>query len=60
MVRAISYLLPNFQNFNVTGAVTHARGVPGTLVLHVTLYTLVYSAVVLTGASAVFSRRNLK
>jgi hypothetical protein len=44
----------------VTGAVAHARGVPGTLVVNVTLYTLVYSAVVLTGASAVFSRRNLK
>ena len=60
MVRGISYLLPNFQNFNVTGAVAHARGVPGALVLHVTFYTLVYCALVLTGASAVFSRRNLK
>jgi len=60
VVRGVSYLLPNFQNFNVTGAVAHARGVPGALVVHVTLYTLVYCAVVLTGASAVFSRRNLK
>jgi Cu-processing system permease protein len=60
MLRGISYLLPNFQNFNVTGAVAHERGVPASLVWHVTLYTAVYCAVVLTGATLVFSRRNLK
>jgi ABC-type transport system involved in multi-copper enzyme maturation permease subunit len=60
LVRGISYLLPNFQNFNVTGAVAHGRGVPGSLVWHVTVYTVVYCAVVLAGASAVFARRNLK
>lgn len=60
MLRGISYLLPNFQNFNVTGAVAHERGVPASLVWHVTLYTAVYCGVVLTGAALVFSRRNLK
>ena len=60
MLRGISYLLPNFQNFNMTGAVAHERGVPASLVWHVTLYTAVYCAVVLTGAALVFSRRNLK
>jgi len=60
VVRGISYLLPNFQNFNVTGAVAHGRGVPASLVWHVTAYTVVYCAVVLAGASAVFARRNLK
>jgi ABC-type transport system involved in multi-copper enzyme maturation permease subunit len=60
LMRGISYLLPNFQNFNVMGAVVHGRGVPAGIVWHATLYAIVYIAIVLTGAGAVFSRRNLK
>jgi ABC-type transport system involved in multi-copper enzyme maturation permease subunit len=60
LMRGISYLLPNFQNFNVMGAVVHGRGVPAAIVWHATLYALLYIAIVLTGAAAVFSRRNLK
>lgn len=60
MLKAISYLLPNFENFNVMGAVAHGRGVPGRLVLHDSLYAIVYCGIVLLGAAAVFSRRNLK
>lgn len=60
MFRGISYLLPNFQNFNVMATVAHARGVPGSLVLQDTLYALVYGAMVMAAAAMVFSRRNLK
>lgn len=60
VLRGISYLLPNFQNFNVMGAVVHGRGVPGVFVWQATLYALVYTAIILTGAAVVFSRRNLK
>jgi ABC-type transport system involved in multi-copper enzyme maturation permease subunit len=60
LMRGISYLLPNFQNFNVMGAVVHGRGAPAAIVWHATLYALLYVAIVLTGAAAVFSRRNLK
>jgi ABC-type transport system involved in multi-copper enzyme maturation permease subunit len=60
LTRGISYLLPNFQNFNVMGAVVHGRDVPASLVWHATLYAVLYIAIVLTGAAAVFSRRNLK
>ncbi len=59
-MRGISYLLPNFENFNVMGAVVHGRGVPAALVWQATLYALLYTAIVLTGAAIVFSRRNLK
>jgi hypothetical protein len=38
----------------------HGRTVPGTLVLQNTLYAVIYCAIVLTGAAAVFSRKNLK
>lgn len=60
MLRGISYLLPNFQNFNVMGAVAHGRGVAGRLVLQDTWYTILYSAMVLAAAAMIFSRRNLK
>ena len=38
----------------------HGRAVPGTLILQNTLYVVIYCAIVLTGAAAVFSRKNLK
>jgi ABC-type transport system involved in multi-copper enzyme maturation permease subunit len=60
MLRGISYLLPNFENFNVMGAVAHERGVPGILVWHDTWYAIVYCGMVLAAAAMVFSRRNLK
>jgi ABC-type transport system involved in multi-copper enzyme maturation permease subunit len=60
MLKGISYLLPNFENFNVMGAVVHGRGVPGTLVAQNTAYTVLYGAMVLAAAAMIFSRRNLK
>ena len=60
MLRGISYLLPNFENFNVTAPVSHGRGVPAMLMVHATLYAVIYCAIVLAGAAMVFSRRNLK
>jgi Cu-processing system permease protein len=56
----LSYLLPNFENFNVMAMAAHGRAVPGELILQNTLYTMIYCAIVLTAAAAAFSRRNLK
>ena len=56
----LSYLLQNFENFNVMAMAAHGRAVPGALILQNTLYTVVYCTIVLTAAAAVFSRRNLK
>jgi Cu-processing system permease protein len=56
----LSYLLPNFENFNVMAMAAHGRAVPGALILQNTLYTVLYCTVVLTAAAVVFSRRNLK
>jgi ABC-type transport system involved in multi-copper enzyme maturation permease subunit len=60
LLRGVSYLLPNFENFNVMGAVAHGRGVPASLVWQDTTYTILYAAIVLAAAAVVFSRRNLK
>jgi ABC-type transport system involved in multi-copper enzyme maturation permease subunit len=56
----LSYLLPNFENYNVMALAAHGRAVPGVLIQQNTLYTVVYCTIVLTAAAAVFSRRNLK
>jgi len=56
----LSYLLPNFENFNVMAMAAHGRAVPGALIQQNTVYTMVYCTIVLTAAAAVFSRRNLK
>lgn len=60
LLRVISYVLPNFENFNVMGVVAHGGSVPGSLVLYGTLYAVAYGAIVLATAAMVFSRRDLK
>jgi ABC-type transport system involved in multi-copper enzyme maturation permease subunit len=60
LTKWLSYVLPNFENFNVMAMAAHGRAVPGALILENTLYTVIYCAIILTAAAAVFSRRNLK
>ncbi|HJX96935.1 MAG TPA: hypothetical protein VJ324_15020, partial [Candidatus Acidoferrum sp.] len=60
LLRGLSYLLPNFENFNVMAAAVHGREIPGALILQNTAYAALYSGIVLLVAAAVFSRRNLK
>lgn len=60
LLRGISYLLPNFENFNVMGPVAHGRGIPASLIWQDTSYSILYATIVLAGAAIVFSRRNLK
>jgi len=59
-MRWISYVLPNFDNFDVVGAAAHGRAVPAALIWQNTLYAALYCLIVLLAAAAVFSRRNLK
>jgi ABC-type transport system involved in multi-copper enzyme maturation permease subunit len=58
--RWLSYVLPNFENFDVMAAATHGRMIPASLILENTIYALLYCSVVMLTAAAVFSRRNLK
>ena len=59
-LRWLSYLLPNFENFDVMGAAAHGRAIPGALIAQNTLYAALYCAIVLIVAAATFSQRNLK
>jgi ABC-type transport system involved in multi-copper enzyme maturation permease subunit len=56
----VSYVLPNFENFNVMAAAAHGKPVPAVLILQNTAYAILYCGIVLAAAAAVFSRRNLK
>jgi len=60
LLSVLSYLLPNFGNYDVMGAAAHGRPVPGSLILHNTLYTALYCAIVLSAAAVIFSRKDLK
>jgi ABC-type transport system involved in multi-copper enzyme maturation permease subunit len=60
IMRRLSYLLPNFDNFDVMAMAAHGRAVPGALILSNTIYAVVYCAIVLAAAAVVFSKRDLK
>jgi ABC-type transport system involved in multi-copper enzyme maturation permease subunit len=55
-----AYLVPNFSAFNVISSVAHGQPVATQLILHNSLYAIVYSAMALSGAVLIFERRNLK
>jgi ABC-type transport system involved in multi-copper enzyme maturation permease subunit len=59
-LRWLSYILPNFENFNVTALAAHSKSIPHALILQNTLYAMIYCGIVLAGASVIFARRNLK
>jgi hypothetical protein len=59
-LRWLSYLLPNFENFDVMGLAAHGEAIPAGLVLRNTMYAALYCTIVLTAAAAIFSKRNLK
>jgi hypothetical protein len=60
LATAIAYLVPNFSALNVISQVAHGDSVAGRLILYNTVYALLYSAMVISGAVLIFQRRNLK
>ena len=60
VLRWLSYVLPNFENFDVMASAAHGRSIPGALILQNTAYAALYCAILLAAASVIFSRRNLK
>jgi Cu-processing system permease protein len=56
----ISYILPNFGNYDVMGAAAHGRAIAGALVAQNTAYTALYCAMVLAAAATIFSHKDLK
>jgi ABC-type transport system involved in multi-copper enzyme maturation permease subunit len=60
ILRWLSYVLPNFENFDAMASAAHGRTIPGVLILQNTAYAAVYCTILLVAASLIFSRRNLK
>jgi Cu-processing system permease protein len=56
----LSYVLPNFENFDVMGAAAHGRVIPAALIAQNTVYGVLYCAIVLAVTTVIFSQRNLK
>lgn len=57
---ALYYLLPNLANYSFITPAAHGRAPSAGFVFATGLYALVYIAVILAGATLVFSRRNFK
>ena len=60
VARALYYLLPNLAPFNIRAEVVHGVAVPGSQVLLTLAYAVVYIAILLAGAIAIFRRRDFK
>jgi len=60
MARALYYILPNFAAFDVKTQVVYALPVPLSYLLTTAAYGAVYIAFLLTGAVAIFMRRDFK
>jgi hypothetical protein len=60
LLRWLSYILPNFENFDVMAAAAHGRAIPNALIAQNTAYAALYCGIVLAAAAAIFTRRNLK
>jgi len=56
----LSFILPNFANYDVMGAAAHGRSIAAGLITQTTLYTVLYCAVVLSVAAVIFSHKDLK
>jgi ABC-type transport system involved in multi-copper enzyme maturation permease subunit len=60
VARALYYLLPNLAPFNIRAEVVHGVAVPSSQVALTLAYGAVYIAILLTGAIAIFRRRDFK
>ena len=60
LTRGLYYVLPNFAAFDIKTQVVHALPVPGTYMVATSAYAIVYIALLLTAAAAIFSRRDFK
>jgi ABC-type transport system involved in multi-copper enzyme maturation permease subunit len=60
LARGLYYVLPNFGAFDVKAQVVHGLPVDSTYVLTSAAYGMVYVALLLVGAVAVFERRDFK
>lgn len=60
LATAAAYMVPNFSALNVINQVAHGTGVSGSLIFWNSIYAVVYTLAVLSGAVLIFEYRNLK
>jgi len=60
LLRGLSYVLPNFENFEFMAAAAHGRAIPRALIAQNTAYAALYCAVVLAAARRHFHQAKLE
>jgi hypothetical protein len=60
LCRAMAWILPNLEHFDVKGDVVHGLAVPAGRIEFATLYLVLYGGAVLALACAAFERRELQ
>jgi len=60
LASAAAYLVPNFSALNVISSIAHEQPVAVQLILHNSLYAMVYAGAALSGAILIFEYRDLK
>jgi ABC-type transport system involved in multi-copper enzyme maturation permease subunit len=60
LARAVYFALPNFANFDLKDRVVHADPISPAYLAWMAVYAVAYGGLLLTGAAAVFARRDLK
>jgi hypothetical protein len=60
VARAIYYLIPNLAPFDVKGEIVHGMPVAASHVIYTLAYAAVYIGALLSGAAAIFTRRDFK
>jgi Cu-processing system permease protein len=60
LLRVLYYVLPNLAPFDITAKVVHGQPVPAGYLVMTVSYAAIYITVLLSAASFIFSRRDLK
>jgi len=60
LTAVVSYLLPNFADFNVIDKVAHGVRIPGLFIVANTCYAFLYIAILLAGAILIFEEREFQ
>jgi ABC-type transport system involved in multi-copper enzyme maturation permease subunit len=60
LCRAMAWILPNLEHFDIKGEVVHGLAVPAGRIAFATLYLVLYGGAVLALACAAFERRELQ
>jgi Cu-processing system permease protein len=60
LIKGVAYIVPNLTSLNVVTSASHGEMVTRAVIVHNTLYAVLYSLVAISAAVLIFERRNFK